>query len=288
MDASTASLPTNIGEYADSRARARSPDRARTARKKYASAHYFEPIRPWSHRSGESLDLFPRFDPTTGNRRQVSSAMFPDEAPVVKPTKRDLFEEAKWQKVPQRCGYDKRAFAREATRDRNANIRLGMSGDFEFKGQGIGKKGKRKGNRRVGWTEGEMTAAGAVQAAVWNEDYVCREDGCYGCMVSDRVDMGLNGIDDEGRVDLLDVVLREEDTRAWKEMEEHTTANKDDADALMDRATMKYETLNRARTKKLEKEGWDYVEKDMVLSPEPAWVDMVEGDEWEKDGFELL
>ena len=116
-------------------------------------------------------------------------------------------------------------------------------------------------------------------------------DECVICLTEDLTGNAQVDNDDDGSVDLQSAKLREEDARAWRQLEKQRQDG-DDVDVLIGRARHKYETRNRARAKKLEAQGWDYVERAMIMSPEMEWVDDDVGDEgvydWERDEFELV
>lgn len=276
---------STMSNYADARSRARSPNRARAAREKYRGAWYFTPVDPKAH-ARDHLDLHPRFETVTGQRCDRSSwCLFPTpvmDEPVVRPTKRELWEVAKFQKVPQRFGWDKREFKRDAERKHGMSKNLKLAGDWEMRPQGVSSGPKRKGNRRVGWTEDEVDGETATRNLDRDEEH---EWNCEIC----RGRMGLDGDYEGGLLDPFDEKFRDEDALAWKQLEEQER-EVSAADALLERARVKFEIRKRARTKKLEKEGWDYVERSAVTSPELESIDdnaSATGYEWE-DGFELL
>lgn len=263
----------------DMRSRSESPKRARAARTKYWS---FRLIHPESQQARLHLDMNPPVD-AMGRRRAWArmTPVLPAEAPVVIPSKRQLYEQAQeWPRPPRRHFSERgrRGGWTESPLHYDNTACTGGADDFSVKNSGHTKKAGRGAYKFTG------TGAAAVRD-------VCDS---YGLINAGPLDLqhthGMHSLDTE-EAHILQEFYGDYDFETHDEIfgedgeVQDSLAPKRDVDAMFELAQQKHALKMAAKRKRLQRQGWDVWDGDSIMSPEMEW-ESVHGEPAED--FELL
>lgn len=256
----------------DFRSRSESPRRARAAREKYWS---YRLVNPTSQRNMFHLDINPPTD-REGNKRYWSdmTPVLPSEAPIVMPSKRELFNQAQEGPRPPRRHHAER-----------------------FRQLGVDNP------RRMD----ELRCIDSSDSWSYNKTVMPRKNRMNAPKHTEHHQFTLHKVSDGGMnmalaemrylPQLLDLEFSEAEL-----LEQHfggdvqpvepndgadfegdsALQNQRNVDALFETAEQKHVLKQAAKRKKLQKQGWDVWDDEDLMSPEPEWED-VDDDlgEWE-------
>jgi hypothetical protein len=253
-------IPNTMNDSkADLRSRSESPRRARAARERYWS---YRVIHPDSQRNILHLDFDPVKDRDGNPYNWARLGLLPSQAPVIKPSKRQLFEAAQRYPRPPRAHYavNYRRAGADNPRRMVERERAGASDEWSV-------SRSRCAPRKT-----------LPQSPKPDEGFYSLCEAIYIDSIID-LEQYEDALVEEMKYGALDEQDYDDEDGAGTSFK-----NESDVDALFESAEQKYILKMAKKRKKLQKQGWDVWEAEDVMSPksEAAWVEVDdEFGEWE-------